>query len=206
MNKELERLSLLEKWKNFLDFADVPTKARLLNADYKEGLEQYRYLRTEIETALKEKEQQDGVLKTLREVIEFAEMLPPIEPNGDNGFSLTSGLGINIRRSVENQERKLLRQWVLETCFPKELRTLQFIKNKYEGIEKELGIDLSILFKALKQKFVYYKGKVKIELLGLHIKSNKLYLYGFVKDTTHAVYLSLEDYGKTWALTREELL
>lgn len=75
-----------------------------------------------------------------------------------------------------------------------------------EDLEDELGIDLITLFKALKQKFVYHNAKVKIELLGLHIKSNELYLYGVVEDTTHAVYLSLKDYGKTWALTKEELL
>ena len=74
-----------------------------------------------------------------------------------------------------------------------------------EDIEDELGIDLITLFKALKQKFIYNKVKIKIELLGLHIKSNELYLYGFVEDTTHAVYLSLKDYGKTWALSKEEL-
>lgn len=73
-------------------------------------------------------------------------------------------------------------------------------------VGKELGMDLITLSEALKQKFVYHYEKVKIELLGLHIKSNELYLYGFVEDTTHAVYLSLKEYGKTWALTREELL
>lgn len=72
-----------------------------------------------------------------------------------------------------------------------------------EDIEEEIGIDLIALFKALKQKYVFHKENVKIELLGLHIKSGELYLYGFVEDTTHGVYLSLKDYGKTWALTRE---
>ena len=74
-----------------------------------------------------------------------------------------------------------------------------------EDIEEENGLDLITLFKALKQKHVFHKENVKIELLGLHIKSNELYLYGFVEDTTHTVYLSLKDYGETWALTREEL-
>ena len=77
-----------------------------------------------------------------------------------------------------------------------------------EDIEEELGIDLITLFKALKQMFVFHKENVKIELIGIHfksIKSNELYLFGFVEDTVHAVYLSLKDYGKTWALTKEEL-
>ena len=73
-----------------------------------------------------------------------------------------------------------------------------------EDLEEEFGIDLIILFKALKQKYVFHEENLKIELLGLHIKSDELYLYGFVEDTMHAVYLRLKDYGKTWALDKEE--
>ena len=74
-----------------------------------------------------------------------------------------------------------------------------------EDIEDELGIDLITLFKALKQKHVFHKENVKIEVLGIHIKSGELYLYGFVEDTTHAVFLSLKEHRNTWGLTREEL-
>ena len=74
-----------------------------------------------------------------------------------------------------------------------------------EDLEEELGIDLIILFKALKQKYVFHEENLKIELLGLHIKSDELYLYGFVEDTMHAVYLRLKDYGKTWIMTKEKL-
>ena len=74
-----------------------------------------------------------------------------------------------------------------------------------EDIEDELELDLITLFKVLKQRFVYDKDQVKIELLGLHIKSDELYLYGFVEDTMHAVYLRLKDYGKTWTITKEKL-
>ena len=75
-----------------------------------------------------------------------------------------------------------------------------------EDLEEELEIDLITLFKALKQKYVFYKENVKIELLGVHIKSEELYLYGFVEDTTQAVYLSLKEHGQTWWLskTKEE--
>ena len=73
-----------------------------------------------------------------------------------------------------------------------------------EDLEEELGIDLIILFKALKQKYVFHEENLKIELLGLYIKSDELYLYGFVEDTMHAVYLRLKDYGKTWTMTKEE--
>ena len=76
---------------------------------------------------------------------------------------------------------------------------------EYRKIEKEIGIDFITLSKILKQRFVYDNDQVKIELLGLHIKSDELYLYGFVENTTHAVYLRLKDYGKTWTITKEKL-
>ena len=75
---------------------------------------------------------------------------------------------------------------------------------EYKKIEEEIGIDFITLSKILKQRFVYDNGRVKIKLLGLHIKSDELYLYGFVEDTMQAVYLRLKDYGKTWALDKEE--
>ena len=74
-----------------------------------------------------------------------------------------------------------------------------------EDIEDELELDFITLSKTLKQRFVYDNDLVKIELLGLHIKSDELYLYGFVEDTMHAVYLRLKDYGKTWTITKEKL-
>lgn len=83
-----------------------------------------------IETALKEKEVQDSVIKTLRGVIVFGQTLPRIKPNKDNGFDVMSTIEINIQRDIENRERELLRQWVLDTCFPKELKALQIIKEK----------------------------------------------------------------------------
>ena len=76
---------------------------------------------------------------------------------------------------------------------------------EYGKIEEEIGIDFITLSKILKQRFAYDNDQVKIELLGLHIKSDELYLYGFVEDTMQAVYLRLKDYGNSWALTREEL-
>lgn len=82
-----------------------------------------------IESALKEKEHQDGVLKTLKEVIKFEKKLPHIEPNKDNHFDkIVSVVTINIQRDTENKERELLRKWVLQTCFPKELKALDLIK------------------------------------------------------------------------------
>ncbi len=74
MKLELENLSSEEKWNNFLEFVDAPTKARLLECDYKEGLEQYRYLRTEIETELKDGEKNKKALEIIKKypfVVQF---------------------------------------------------------------------------------------------------------------------------------------
>ena len=79
------------------------------------------------------------------------------------------------------------------------------VLEEYGKIEEEIGIDLITLSKILKQRFVYDNDQVKIELLGLHIKSDELYLYGFVEDTMQAVYLRLKDYGKTWTIIKEKL-
>ena len=76
---------------------------------------------------------------------------------------------------------------------------------EYRKIEEEISVDFITLSKILKQRFVYDNGQVKIEVLGLHIKSDELYLYGFVEETMHAVYLRLKDYGKTWTITKEKL-
>ena len=89
---------------------------------------------------------------------------------------------------------------MLENVIKKDLDLLE----EYRKIEEEIGIDFITLSKILKQRFVYDNDQVKIELLGLHIKSDELYLYGFVEDTMQAVYLRLKDYGKTWALNKEE--
>ena len=45
---------------------------------------------------------------------------------------------------------------------------------RLEDIEEELSCPLEVVFKTLKQMFVFHKENVKIELLGLHIKSNDL--------------------------------
>ncbi len=75
-----------------------------------------------------------------------------------------------------------------------------------EDIEDELGIDLITLFKALKQGYIYYPincpndcYKYKIECLYM---KPRIHLY--VADGVGGCYM--EDYGKTWALTKEELI
>ena len=74
-----------------------------------------------------------------------------------------------------------------------------------EDIEEELGIDLITLFKALKNG-VYYKYKP----YGYDYKISKCRKCVLTGNRTLIVdrhtYKYLCDYGKTWALTKEELL
>lgn len=65
-------------------------------------------------------------------------------------------------------------------------------------LEEELGIDLLTLFKALKQNFVYVKDRN-----GLIEKNNGFNLCGY--EMWSQIKLNPIDYGKTWALTKEEL-
>lgn len=70
---------------------------------------------------------------------------------------------------------------------------------KLEDIEEELGIDLITLFKALKNG-IYKKGRNNLKGLILY---SKMPMFSFYHKTIDAELI--EDYGKTWALTKEEL-
>lgn len=70
---------------------------------------------------------------------------------------------------------------------------------RYEDIEEELGIDLITLFEALKYG-IYKKGRNNLKGLILYSKMPMLSFYHKTIDAE-----LIEDYGKTWALTREEL-
>ena len=82
-----------------------------------------------------------------------------------------------------------------------------------EDIEDELGIDLITLFKALKTNKIFIKADYDGESvmpcncfsLGLNGFANYYFYcqYGLVNEE-YAFY-NLKDYGKTWALTKEEL-
>ena len=98
------------------------------------------------------------------------------------------------------------------------LRTTHEIKKKlnlleeYKKIEEELGIDLITLFKALKNGF-YHIDKNKHIYTTKPTKGNggSMNFYTcleciIAEDTFGDQYIfSLKDYGKTWALTKEEL-
>lgn len=70
-----------------------------------------------------------------------------------------------------------------------------------EDIEEELGIDLITLFKALDNGFIYkcYDNTL-IESFTPAFKENCIYV-----DEELDEFVRPKDYGKTWALTEEEL-
>lgn len=67
-----------------------------------------------------------------------------------------------------------------------------------EDIEEELGIDLILLYKCMLKHFVYRK------LYNGRIVEDKFRYDEAGFNGQYGVY-DLKDYGKTWALTREEL-
>ena len=76
---------------------------------------------------------------------------------------------------------------------------------KYESIEKELGIDLNTLHKLFKAEYVYAYSHTEI----IKCSNDCISLY----DKTIAIYngvcvveYPLSEYGKSFALTKEELL
>jgi len=80
-----------------------------------------------------------------------------------------------------------------------------------ENIEEELGIDLITLFKALTNglygKFYLENGEPNIifnsNKFNFIDKEHKCFDSYF---SPHPTHLYFKDYGKTWALTKEELL
>lgn len=85
-------------------------------------------------------------------------------------------------------------------CIEKELKEHE----QYKAIEKELGIDLITLFKAISNG-VWVKTKNDISkhlTVALKKRHHTKEYWLFYRPYSH-VYL--KDYGKTWALTKEEL-
>ena len=86
-----------------------------------------------------------------------------------------------------------------------------------EDVEEELGIDLKTLFKALREG-IYVKTwgfansrvgkdvivKIRVPKLKLDYETHTYFAFEFVKKGITQTY-KLCDYGKTWALTKEEL-
>ena len=99
-----------------------------------------------------------------------------------------------------------------------EIRTALEKLSKIEDIEEELGIDLITLFKALKDGInVQYEDEERYKFHNdLRIEYHKtlgwglVYIYGSCCRNDMPMMLDMEfyelkGYGKTWALTKEEL-
>ena len=108
-----------------------------------------------------------------------------------------------MRLTHRTNDKKILRY------LPNHKKTRQQINNKLgqlEDIEEELGIDLITLFKANLEGVCLkgFGGKFPVMIrVGEITHSVTLHTY-----TTYPekIMLKVEDYGKTWALTKEELL
>ena len=112
----------------------------------------------------------------------------------------------------------------LRTCLPMEYEQIENSNacvdklGKLEDIEEELGIDFITLFKALKNGInVYYEDEERYQFHNnLRLEYHKtlgwglVYIYGCscrddMSMKLDKEFYELKGYGKTWALTREEL-
>lgn len=81
-----------------------------------------------------------------------------------------------------------------------------------EDVEEEIGIDLITLFKALKNGIWYYDdyGQLLHEYVWWVSNYLTVETHDKISSSFMTIYenqiLSFADYGKTWALTKEELL
>lgn len=98
---------------------------------------------------------------------------------------------------------------IVKDCVDRENIVLTKLKH-FEDIEDEIGIDFNVLFWALKHG-LYYKIRVedknisKMKFPMLRMIHNELSLISPKWITTTWMNVKVKDYGKTWALTREEL-
>lgn len=76
---------------------------------------------------------------------------------------------------------------------------------KYEAIEQEIGIPLEVLFKALKDGVYIKERYIKPNDFGLIYNNEYGWLFSIKTYMYDSLYIIIKDYGKTWALTREEL-
>jgi len=88
-----------------------------------------------VEKELEEKEQQDNLIKIIKETIEFGIKDNKVEVSKEGDVSIIGTIGLILQKELTEKEKTLFRDWILETCFPKELKALEIIKNKCINID-----------------------------------------------------------------------
>ena len=141
---------------------------------------------------------------------ELYEVVPEDKATMNVNVSPKDGIGC-VKRPIEEVEHKndsnRLTELLSTTCG----RTYVPITNDreccdklglLEDIEDELGIELVTLYTALKQKWIYciYNGKVQPTIAVL-----EYYRGGWTISGVFGTSYKITDYGKTWALTEDEL-
>lgn len=83
-----------------------------------------------------------------------------------------------------------------------------FKLGQLEDIEEELGIDLITLFKTVEQNKIYYRFYDEIQEwspIKIDLRKNVIWFCWQHHLNKYALKQPLSSYGKTWALTKEEL-
>ena len=119
--------------------------------------------------------------------------------DNDTQYDLIGNYNSNIEEFTNNHK---LRNSVLNKL------------GQLEDIEEELGVDLITLFKALKQGYIYEKLEDEITKRDVDMLDFQEGIRGVCLDKSYGIdnykqcYQTLKyinGYGKSWALTREEL-
>lgn len=135
MSKELEALERIGQFQNPRDFTLKTDNGENKEWHFETIKELFPNDFELIKSALKEKEKQDILINVIKEVFEFGITYHSEEK--DNGDLSVCGLiGYTLTREITNKEKELYRDFILEECFPKELKSLDIIK------EKNVDVDL----------------------------------------------------------------
>jgi len=86
-------------------------------------------------TTLKNYEKQDNLIKIIKETIEFGIKDNKVEVSEKGDVSLSGTIGLILRKELDKKERILFRDWILEACFPRELKALKIIEEKRVNVE-----------------------------------------------------------------------
>ena len=119
-----EALSTLDKWRK----CTIPMKKHAEAVDI-------------IWKALKEKERQDAIINALKETIAYETSYPETRIDEEGNTSVAQAVALRQLKDLEERKRKMLRDWILRECFPKELKALEIIKEKRVFIEEFLQSD-----------------------------------------------------------------